>query len=103
MAGNLRLAGCIIPDDQGRILLLHRHTPKRTQWEIPGGKIDPGESAEATVVREIKEELAVDVRIVRQLGERDFQEDGYTMSYIWYLGHVTAGTPTIAEPHTFDD
>ncbi|MCR4277603.1 MAG: hypothetical protein NUV80_03295 [Candidatus Berkelbacteria bacterium] len=30
---SVRLAGCIILDPQGRLLLMHRHTPERTQWE----------------------------------------------------------------------
>src|SRR5215203_2317723 len=94
----IRLAGCIIPDDQGRILLLHRSTPKRTQWEIPGGKIEPGESESETVVREVREELGVDVRLRRRLGDQHFTEDSYSMHYTWYLGVVTSGTPNIGEP-----
>jgi len=39
----IHLADCIIQDKDGKILLLHRNTPKRTQWEIPGGKIKEGE------------------------------------------------------------
>jgi 8-oxo-dGTP diphosphatase len=103
MKDQLRLAGCILTNPAGQILLLHRNTPKRTQWEIPGGKIDPGESPEQTVVREIKEEVAVDIRIIRQLGTRDFTEDDFTMTYTWFLGEITAGTPAIGEPDTYDD
>jgi mutator protein MutT len=99
----IRLAGCIITDGQGRILLLHRSTSKRTQWEIPGGKIDPGESEAETVVREVREELGVEVRLRRRLGDEHFAEDGYSMHYTWYLGDVTSGTPAVAEPETFDD
>ena len=36
----MRLAGCVITDSDGNILLVHRSTPKRTQWEIPGGKLE---------------------------------------------------------------
>jgi 8-oxo-dGTP diphosphatase len=98
----LKLAGCILTNGQGRTLLLHRNTPKRTQWEIPGGKIDPGESAQQTVIREIAEELGVAVRLVRHLGGREFTEDTHTMHYTWYLGEITRGEPRIVEPDTFD-
>ncbi|MDB5178414.1 MAG: hydrolase [Patescibacteria group bacterium] len=103
MGNQLRLAGCVITNPAGEILLLHRNTAKRTQWEIPGGKIDPGESEAETVVREIKEELKADIRIVKQLGAREFTEGEYTMHYTWFLGEVTGGTPSIGEPETFDD
>ena len=44
----------------GRFLLLKN---ERDEWELPGGKLEPGETPEACVVREIKEEVGVDVRI----------------------------------------
>ncbi|AWW37788.1 hypothetical protein ADL00_15365 [Streptomyces sp. AS58] len=99
----LHLAGCIIKDDEERILLLHRNTTKRTQWEIPGGKIDDGESPEQTAVRELEEELGVQVKIAGELGGKSFQEDGYTMKYTWFRAVVLAGEPTVMEPSTHDD
>jgi 8-oxo-dGTP diphosphatase len=108
----LRLAGCIIPDSKGRILLIHRNTTKRRQWEIPGGKIDElvdgkivrsGRSAEETVRHELKEEVGVDVEISRKLGDREFSEDQYVMHYSWYLGEIVVGKPIIGEPDKYDD
>jgi ADP-ribose pyrophosphatase YjhB (NUDIX family) len=98
----IRLAGVIIVDKQGRILLLHRATKKRTQWEIPGGKIEDTEHADVAAAREANEELAVDVKIIRELGARDFSEDGHTMSYAWFLGEAL-DSPKIGEPDKFDD
>jgi len=103
MNEQLRLAGCIITDNNNGVLLIHRNTPKRTQWEIPGGKIDQGESAKQAVVREIQEEVGVHVKIVRQLGAKEFNEDVYTMHYSWYLGNIEEGTPHIGEPDKYDD
>jgi len=100
---NLRLAGCVIPDATGKILLLHRNTTKRQQWEIPGGKLEDGEESSDAAVREVKEELGVEVQIIRKLGEKTFDEDGYTLHYTWYLAKITRGEVSIMEPESFDD
>jgi 8-oxo-dGTP diphosphatase len=99
---DIRLAGCIITDSDGRILLLHRNTPERTQWEIPGGKVDDGETPEDTAVRELDEELGVRVTLTRDLGSMGFDEDGHTMEYSWFLADITSGEPTIREPDLYD-
>ncbi len=99
---NLRLAGCIITDEERRILLLHRNTEKRVQWEIPGGKIDEGEEPAATAEREVEEELGVNVEIGKLLGEKEFTEDDFTMHYTWYAATIISGEPKVMEPQTFD-
>lgn len=98
----ITLAGCLIMDSRGRLLLMHRQTPRRTQWELPGGKIDPGEQPAAAAIRELQEELGIKVEIVRQLGHQTFTEDGYTMEYIWFLANLLEGTPTIQETDKYD-
>jgi 8-oxo-dGTP diphosphatase len=98
----MKLAGCIIKNGDGKVLLLHRNTARRVQWEIPGGKVDPGEAVEQTAVRELTEELDVTVRIVRRIGSKVFEEDGERHEYDWFEAEVVQGTPRLAEPHTFD-
>lgn len=100
---NLRLAGCIIPDVDGKILLLHRNTAKRQQWEIPGGKLEDSEESSDAAIREVKEELGVEVLIISKLGEKTFKEDGHTLYYTWYLAKITRGEVGIMEPESFDD
>ena len=60
-------AGGIIFDHDGRVLLLRR-AGERT-WCFPKGHVEPGESAPAAAVREIREECGLEVEIGRRVGE----------------------------------
>jgi len=96
----IHLAGCIIIQDNA-VLLLHRI--KRNCYELPGGKIEPGESPEETVVRELREELCCGVEVIRPFGSMDFTEDGREFRYHWYRGEIKKGSaPAIGEPTKFD-
>ncbi len=59
----LLVAACALIDDGKRLLIAQRPKGKQLAglWEFPGGKIEPGESPEDTLVRELKEELAIRV------------------------------------------
>ena len=103
MINKICLAGCVILDEKGKVLLLHRNAPKRVQWETPGGKIEEREESEKAAVREVGEELGIKVEIVKELGRKDFAEDGYTMEYVWYLAVIKAGEPNVMEKEKFDD
>jgi 8-oxo-dGTP diphosphatase len=60
----------IIPYPGNKILLIKRNTkPFVGYWALPGGRIDPNETIEQTIVREVKEETGLDVTIVSKVGE----------------------------------
>lgn len=60
----------IVPYPDNKILLIKRNTiPFKGYWALPGGRMDPGESVEQTIIREVKEETGLDVTIVRKVGE----------------------------------
>jgi 8-oxo-dGTP diphosphatase len=65
-AGNkplLLVAACALIDLDGRVLLARRPEGKKMAglWEFPGGKLHPGETPEAALIRELREELGIDV------------------------------------------
>ena len=58
------VAACALIDTDGRVLLTERPAgkPMAGLWEFPGGKVEPGERPEDTLIRELKEELDIVVR-----------------------------------------
>lgn len=56
-------------DEQNRVLAAQRSEKMSLplKWELPGGKIEPNETAENCLIREIKEELNIDVEILKEL------------------------------------
>ena len=58
----LLVAACALIDQDGRVLIAQRPAGKSMAglWEFPGGKLDPGETAEEALVRELREELSIE-------------------------------------------
>jgi 8-oxo-dGTP diphosphatase len=56
------VAAVVLVDPDGRILLAQRPEGKSMAglWEFPGGKVEPGETPEAALIRELHEELGID-------------------------------------------
>jgi 8-oxo-dGTP diphosphatase len=57
------VAACALIDIDGRVLISQRPEgkPMAGLWEFPGGKVEPDERPELALIRELKEELAIDV------------------------------------------
>jgi 8-oxo-dGTP diphosphatase len=60
----LLVAACALVDTDGRVLIAQRPQGKAMAglWEFPGGKVEVGERPEESLIRELKEELGIDVR-----------------------------------------
>jgi 8-oxo-dGTP pyrophosphatase MutT (NUDIX family) len=91
----------------GRVLLVHRHPDRRAYpdvWDLPGGHVEPGESALEALGRELREEL--DVRVVpdsaRRLGAlHACPGDEEVHVDVWFVGEWH-GQPANAAPEEHD-
>ncbi|MFC4626576.1 8-oxo-dGTP diphosphatase MutT [Daeguia caeni] len=61
----LVVAACALVDGDGRVLLTQRPEGKQLAglWEFPGGKVEPGETPEECLVRELREEIGITTRV----------------------------------------
>lgn len=72
----LLVVAAVLVNEQGKILLAQRPQGKRLagKWEFAGGKVEEGETPEQAMVRELREELAIEVQ----------PED---LENFWFLSH----------------
>ncbi|AAX75224.1 hypothetical protein P053_03031 [Brucella abortus 01-4165] len=61
----LLVVACALVDQDGRVLLAQRPVGKQLAglWEFPGGKVEPGETPEETLIRELQEEIGITTKI----------------------------------------
>lgn len=61
----LLVTACALVDADGRVLITQRPEGKQLAglWEFPGGKVEPGETPEEALVRELREEIGIETKI----------------------------------------
>lgn len=88
----------IIRDDAGRLLIVgndYRDAGVGVLWGLPGGAREDGETLEACVVREIREEVGLDARPGRYVGCIERREDGFHLHAHLFEIDEAAGAPRI--------
>lgn len=93
--------GAVITNEQNEILLVLRNrNPEKDTWSIPGGKVDPYENLETCVIREIKEEvnLEVEVRGLLCMAETIRPESGEHWVSVIYEVNIKSGEARNMEP-----
>lgn len=90
----IKVAAAIIENEQGQILIARRREGKSQagMWEFPGGKLEPGESLEHCLKRELAEEMQIEIEPYQWYGENDHCYGKTLIRLIAYKARYISGT-----------
>lgn len=92
------VVAAIIQDENGNYLCCKRGSWKTSpnKWEFPGGKPEPDEDLDSALVREIKEELNVDIRVIRQFDRSQTGE----IDLVCFVADLVGAKPANSTDHS---
>ena len=95
----INVVAAIIKNGEGKILITQRNLKKSQGglWEFPGGKIEKGETREEAIIREIKEELTIEINVESYLGEKVFEYPEKSINLIALNCRVKSGNIYLTE------
>lgn len=97
----IQVAAAVIKDDNKILATQRGYGEFKGGWEFPGGKIEPGETPEAALIREIKEELTATITIDEYLGTVEYDYPNFHLSMRTYRCKIAAGQITLLEHEAF--
>ena len=91
------VAGAIIKD--GKVFAAQRGNSGKTafKWEFPGGKINPGETPEQALARELLEELSINVKVHELIYQVVDEYEDVILHIDTYKCELVSGVPTLSE------
>ena len=94
----IEVVAAIIHDADGHIFATQRgYGEFKDYWEFPGGKMEPGESAQEALKREIWEELETRIEIEQFVTTVEYDYPAFHLTMHCYLCHVGSGSLTLKE------
>ena len=102
MSQTIRVVAAVISDD-GRYLITQRRPSAVLPllWEFPGGRVEPGETDQDALQREVRHRLGVDVRAGQLISFVSHPYERYTVDLYLYECHIAAGAPAALAVHAF--
>tara|TARA_B100000029_G_C17013338_1_gene755764 strand:- start:158 stop:544 length:387 start_codon:yes stop_codon:yes gene_type:complete len=79
----------------------NRHKHLGLKWEFPGGKVNPNETFEKALLREIKEELSISILIHNKIAEENFKDEKINVKLHYFICTHTSGLITLNEHENF--
>ena len=93
----VRVVAAVIRD-RGRIFATQRgYGPYKDSWEFPGGKIEPGETPEDALKREIREELDAEIEVGELAGRIEYDYPGFHLSMDCFYCILVSGSLILKE------
>lgn len=79
--------------NNGKILICQRNGEGDLPllWEFPGGKLEEGETVEECLVRECREELDVDIRVLGKYADTEYQYPNRTIAFSFFDAEIVSG------------
>ena len=99
MKKQIKVVAAIIENNNNEILCALRspYMALPNHWEFPGGKIEVGESHKEAIEREIREELACEVKFNNIFNENVYEYDAFIVDLTSVKCTLISGTPTASE------
>jgi len=100
--------GALIVNDKNETLLIKRTSKSQNEagfWSKPGGTVEFNEKVEDAIIREIKEELGIDIELTKLLGFTNhiLNSENQHWVAINYLAKIISGEPRIMEPDKMEE
>lgn len=96
MKKTVRVVGAVIVDGDGRVLAAQRPYSKEEykslKWELPGGKLEEGETPEEAIIREIREELGCEIVVDESLTHVEFEYPDFWLKMDVILCRLKTGS-----------
>lgn len=97
------LAACLVVNEERHVLLVHRFDPAYDHWELPGGKVQSNEEPSAAAVRELAEEVGLQLSQPRVAHSVEFFDRGAWNRCSIVVGTIVGeGSAEVREPELFD-
>ncbi|WP_020008012.1 (deoxy)nucleoside triphosphate pyrophosphohydrolase [Salinicoccus albus] len=95
----IRVVGAVIVNEQDEILCAQRPEGKNLalKWEFPGGKVEAGETPDAALIRELKEEMDCDIKVGDKITTTVHEYDFGTVELTTYYSTIIDGEIQLIE------
>ena len=93
----IQVVAAIIRDGEHIFATQRGYGDWKDYWEFPGGKIEPGETPEEALIREIREELGAEISVDAYLTTVEYDYPAFHLHMRCYLTHITGGELTLKE------
>jgi 8-oxo-dGTP diphosphatase len=92
----------VVRNQAGECLAIRRSASSRYDpglWEIPGGKSDPGETIEESILREVAEETGLQIELTRVVGSAQSEIEDKRIAYLILEAQVIGGSLQLSHEH----